>query len=730
MLLPLQSALAAAPAAHAQQLTGDERMLHALNRLTFGPRPGDLTEVRRIGLDRWFEQQLHPATIDDSAFEQNLMQFPAMKLSQIELLRRFPDPQMFRMMSRNNTPLPSDPVERAIYRNGIYAERMREQKKAEKTADATGANEKAPAAATGSQDATRNARANAFGLETGYSLPSPKAANKQAMAAAPMTEATGTMVGTADVSAARTSRPANGPAIHREGLYPESDTVALLALAPAERMNRVLNMEPATLVRLRDSLSADELKRLTDGLAPEQKETLAALGGPSRVVGAETLESRLLRDVNSNRQLEAVMTDFWLNHFNVYLRKNEIEPYLLPEFERTVRAHALGRFENLLVATASSPAMLVYLDNAESIGPHSEAALGPRRAQQAVNAKGKAAARGLNENYARELMELHTVGVRCEASKDHTPTDPSCGRGYSQADVTEVARVLTGWTVTRREEGSTATYIERRHEPGDKRVLGHTIRQNGEREGLELLHLLATSPATAQFVCTKLAVRFVSDAPPPSLVAQMTDAWRKSNGDISAVLRAMFHAPEFWAPAVEHVKIKTPLEFVASAYRAAGAQTTNGVPLVQSLDRLGMPLYGMPTPNGYAWDAEPWVSTGALVARMNFALTFADNRLNGTTIDWTHTAAGSPANSEDGSSSAVEATRLELALLGRPASPRVHQTLLTQSAEVDLPRRAEQDFLGGQAQLAARNAAPTADADKRVATMAGLLLGSPDFQRR
>ncbi len=371
-------------------------------------------------------------------------------------------------------------------------------------------------------------------------------------------------------------------------------------------------------------------------LSPQQKEIFAALQGSARMIGAEVLESRLQRDVYSRREVEAVMTDFWLNHFNVYIRKNGNEPYLIPAYEReTIRPHALGRFEDLLVATAKSPAMLMYLDNWQSIGPDSDAAhRGQRFGAFAKNPQAKQALkdRGLNENYARELMELHTLGVGCEVSKDHTAAelDPACGKGYTQADVTEVAKVFSGWTIDRPNQGGEFQFEEHRHEPGKKMVLGQTIHDNGEKEGLEVLHMLAMSPATAKFVSTKLAVRFVSDTPPPALIDRMAKSYLASGSDIRSVLRTMFHSPEFWSPEVYRAKVKTPLEFVTSALRATDADVANAMPVVQSLDRLGMPLYGMQTPNGYSWQSEPWVSTGALVSRMNFALVLSGDKLPGT----------------------------------------------------------------------------------------------------
>ena len=445
------------------------------------------------------------------------------------------------------------------------------------------------------------------------------------------------------------------------------------------------------------------------------------------MVGAELLEMRLLRDIYSQRQLEAVMTDFWLNHFNVYLRKNQNEPYLLPSYEReAIRPHALGRFEDLLVATAKSPAMLVYLDNVQSIGPGSIAA--ERVARLKERAPDANVARvlpnGLNENYARELMELHTLGVK---------------GGYTQADVTQVAKVFTGWTAEQPVRGGEFQFEERRHEPGSKTVLGVKIRENGEREGLEVLHMLATNPATARFLSTKLAVRFVSDTPPAALIDRMSKAYLSSDGDIATVLRTMFESPEFWSLEVYRAKIKTPIEFVVSAARATDADVVNPLSLVRALDKLGMPLYGMQTPNGYSWTAEPWVSTGALVSRMNFAVALSSNRIPGTFVDWNALLQQSPSVQPIAADAPAKEDRLEKLLLGQPAS---EQTRAAVTREVDgqaSQAQAEKEFSihhrDVEPMLAVLNASglttpvrPPQDHDS--AMMAGLLLGSPEFQRR
>src|SRR5271170_1800603 len=705
-------------AASTQQIQGEQRVLHALNRFTFGPRPGDVAAVQAMGLKRWFDQQLNPSSIDDSALDERLAMFPAMKMKEAEMKWRYPSPQMLRQMIATNAPLPSDPVEHAIYADEIafYKEAKAKQE--------------AQQAAAG-QDAAKG--------------------DGEMMSPA--------MAKDADGPKEKTALPGDGvdpgiPAMtaHEEQFYSGLEAVKIINLPPEERMRKILAMQPDELVAFRRSLSQRELADAAEGLTPIERETLGSLQGSPRMIGAELLASRMLRDVYSERQLEAVMTDFWLNHFNVYIKKNQNEPYLLPEYERDViRARALGKFEDLLVATAKSPAMLMYLDNFQSIGPDSQAARNaPKLAQYVQNPQVKQALkdRGLNENYARELMELHTLGVQCEVSADRPVSmlDKACGQGYTQQDVTQVAKVLTGWTIDQPFRSGGYRFEERRHEPGSKTVLGKTIAEGGESEGLQVLHMLATSPATAKFISTKLAVRFVSDTPPQALVDRMAAAFLASNGDIKTVLRTMFDSPEFWSPEVYRAKVKTPEEFVVSAVRASGADVKNAIPLVQALDKLGMPLYGMQTPNGYSWMAEPWVNTGDLVSRMNFALALSSDRISGVQTDWGRLLGETGSEMEPvalstGAAGEIGAKeeRLEMALLGQAVSDRTRSTVLQQFQDQGMQQQALKDFpirpndFEPMAQVlnpAALKPQARPPLDREAAMMAGLLLGSPEFQRR
>ncbi|GGG73468.1 DUF1800 domain-containing protein [Edaphobacter dinghuensis] len=694
-----------------KQSDGQEKVLHALNRFTFGPRPGEVAQVEAMGLKRWFEQQLNPSSIDDSALDARLAMFPAMRISQTELMERYPTPQRLRQMMRTGAPLPGDPVERAIY--GDEMARI-EAQKAKQEAAAAGGNAM-QAGGGGAAEGSAKYRGLSTALRSGRDdVRLGQGASAAAKMSSSETGVGGMSAGDMDAAAA---------AAREEKLYADLDALKVVNLPPDARMRRMVGISPEEFLAFRQSLKPGDLVVARQGLSPEQKETFEALQGGPQMVDAELLQSRMIRDIYSERQLQAVMTDFWLNHFNVYLRKNQNEPYLLPAFERDViRPHALGKFEDLLVATAKSPAMLVYLDNWLSIGPDSQAAQNAARAaQRAKNPQVKQALkdRGLNENYGRELMELHTIGVQCEVSADRSAKrlDKACGKGYTQQDVIEVAKALTGWTVDKPDEGSVYKFDERRHEPGTKMVLGKKVRENGEVEGLEVLHMLATSPATARLISTQLAVRFVSDTPPPALVDRMAKAFVKSHGDIKVVLRTMFDSPEFWSPEVYRAKVKTPVEFVVSAVRASGAEVTDAQPLVAALNRLGMPLYGMQTPNGYSWKADGWVNTGDLVDRMNFALALSGDHVRGVQTDWRGLLGESQLPEE---SVAAKEQRLESILLEQPASEHTRDTVLQQFAAQSFPA-----FPAGRVVKAS-----VQQEDREAEGMAGLLLGSPDFQRR
>ncbi len=702
--------------------------MQALNRFTFGPRPGDVEAVERMGLQKWFEMQLHPERIDDSGFGEELSQFPAVGLPVEEEMRRFPSGAMIRQMSKRGDSVPGDAVEGAIYRDAEAAYQARVEKKAEVGLGGVAGNQSSVAGTSHDGEAVMNGAPGARS-EDGRLLP--QTIPHPAARSARVEDGPPEMVGGSarDGGAVVTGAPGS---VAETGM--SADQVeAVLRLGPGERLGKMVAMSPETMLGFREAVKGRDRVRLVAGMSPEQREAVEAMvEAPERVVATEDQELRLMRDIDSKRQLQAVMTEFWLNHFNVYLRKNEQEPYFLAEYEQdAILPHALGRFEDLLDATAESPAMLMYLDNWESIGPDSKAA-GRVAAVQKARPDGKLAQRlpkGINENYGRELMELHTLGV---------------GGGYTQQDVIEVAKCFTGWTVDRPYAAGGArakllgggmmgagmpgefVFEANRHEPGSKVVLGHTIAEGGMQEGLEVLHILATSPATAHFISKELAVRFVSDTPPVALVNRMTATYLKTDGDISAVLTTMFRSKEFWTPAVYRAKVKTPLEFLTSAVRASDAAVTNPMPLVQAMDRLGMPVWGMQTPNGYGWTAEDWVSTNGLLARMNFALVLSGDRVPGVTTDWAAMLGGAAV------ADAATEKELEGDLLGQAASGRTRAAVMEESANPTAQEQAEAGFVGeavGGARMV-RARAPAKGAERPLDTMAGLLLGSPEFQRR
>ena len=619
------------------QMPEQKRAIHALSRLTFGPRPGDTNRVMAMGVDNWIDQQLHPDKIDDHALEARLAPLRTLRMDTREIVENFPPDQVIKAVAEGKQSLPSDPSKRAVYEAQLERFKQRQERKK--------------------------------GVDDNATDPS-----KETLT---------------DDERAR----------HRqEHLYADLGAAQILDLPPDQRMREILKMSPEDQRSLAASLKGGKRDEFLEGMDAKQRETLMALNNPQQVVVDELVQAKLLRAIYSERQLQEVMTDFWFNHFNVFIGKGA-DRYLLTSYERDViRPHAMGKFEDLLVATAQSPAMLFYLDNWLSVGPNSEIANGiPKRNRRrsryrppvVKQAKGRRS--GLNENYGRELMELHTLGVN---------------GGYTQKDVTEVARVFTGWTLKQPKQGG-FTFEERMHEPGDKIVLGHRIKSNGEKEGREVLHLLARHPSTAKFICAKLATRFVSDNPSPALVDRMAQTFLKKKGDIGEVLKTLFHSPEFWAPDAYRATVKTPLEFIVSAVRANGANVTDAMPLARQLQNMGMTLYGMQPPTGYSMKADAWVNSSALLGRMNFALTLTSGKLKGVQLDSDRTG-NLPRDPQ-----AALAT-LENTLLEGDVSQQTHDTIAKQLQDPQISGRK----LDGPVR------------PPNVNTIEGLLLGSPEFQRR
>jgi uncharacterized protein (DUF1800 family) len=680
-----------------------KRAVHALNRLTYGPRPGDVQQVMAMGVDRWIDLQLHPEKIADKDVDAHLESLRTLRMSTKEILEDFPDGQMVKQVAEGKHAMPSDPARRAVYQ--VQVARINEkQERKEKKAAAQPSAPAEPAAAEGAKTAEELAAAAASSTDS----PSPDANEMNGMTT---NVGKNDMSSTADADVVKPNpSPADAAAARRreDRLYADLKVQGLIDLPPNERYKKVLAMSADEQVAFANTLRRGKGQEFLEGLDPRQKEVLQAMNNPPAVVVDELSQAKLLRAVYSERQLEEVMTDFWFNHFNVFIGKGP-ERLLVTNYEQAViRPHALGKFEDLLVATAKSPAMQFYLDNWLSVGPSSPQVEGaPRRAPvrygrygrprmpRAPNPGGKKRSSGLNENYGRELLELHTLSVN---------------GGYSQRDVTEVAKVFTGWTIDKPFEGMSFRYDPYRHEPGPKFVLGHRIKPKGEDEGREVLHMLATSPQTAHFISLKLAQRFVSDDPPPALVDRMARTFQKKKGDIREVLSTLFHSPEFWADGTYRAKVKTPLEFVASAVRATGASVDDALPLVRQLNNMGMPLYGAQPPTGYSMKADTWVSSAALLNRMNFALALTSGKVRGVKLDAVQLAGGpTPPPDATASLSAMEAKLLE-----SEVSKETHDSIVAQIA----PSKSEDPKK------------PPQPKPPDVNTLAGLLLGSPEFQRR
>ncbi len=588
-------------------LSEDEAILHALNRLAFGPRPGDLERVRQMGLERWIRQQLDPESLPDDPVSRRLEPLTTLRMSPAELLERYPSPQA------------------AARRAGLSRDAVQQQAEA------------------------------------------------------------------------------------RQELREELEALR-------ERVEGMGGMPDAETRR--------RLRELRQGMDGE------SMGGGPQTIQMELVQAKLIRAIESERQLAEVLTDFWFNHFNVNAAKGPTR-WLVTSYERDViRPNVLGRFRTLVGATARSPAMLFYLDNWLSAGPQTEVnnrelqtlyaralydeGLEPNgvvvdilknrgvdttELERRIKRQQKYLARywgkyprgrptelggvgprraGLNENYARELLELHTLGVE---------------GGYTQADIVEVARAFTGWTLRAPRQDPGFLFDARLHAPGVKTILGRSIRGGGQAEGDAVLDLLASHPATASFIATKLARRFVADDPPEALVRRMARRFLDTDGDLRAVVEAMVYAPEFWAREVFRAKVKRPFELVASTARALGADVLVAMPLVQWTARMGESLYLCEPPTGYPDLAEGWVGSGALLHRLNFALEIAEGRTRGVRVR-------EPAELRGG------ADPLDAALAR---------------------------FVGGQVSAGTRKALEErmgSDAGMRPNTIVGLVLGAPEFQRR
>jgi len=638
------------------ELSADEAILHALNRLAYGPRPGDMERVRQMGLARWIDQGLNPNSIDDHAVEARLEAYPTLRMSSAALLAEYPQPKQAEKQALKQAQ--AAPLTRSDAAAAIVARDMQ---------PSTG---RAPAATLGPASAQTQAPSRTQPQAQGQVQP-------QAFVAGDSASSNGQ------------SRAMQVAAKAPDTVSPMKldDPQANVATPGAGGKRDVLTVDPNAVPRA----IADDSKR------------------PQRVV-EELAMAKVTRAIYSERQLQQILDDFWFNHFNVFAAKGD-DRWLLTSYERDViQPHTLGKFKDLLTATAESPAMLFYLDNFLSADPHAperqaaqralrqQARRGrygqpfPPRAPQSQQQKNNA--RGLNENYGRELMELHTLGV---------------DGGYTQKDVTEVARCFTGWSIEKPREIATFKFDERVHDPDPKVVLGKKIHAGGMRDGEEVIDLLVHHPSTAKFISTKLARRFVSDNPPPALVARMAQTFKSSDGDIRAVMKTMIYSPEFWSRSAYRAKVKTPFELVVSTARALGTDVDTPMPLVQWAGRIGEPLYQCQPPTGYADRADAWVNTGALLNRLNYSLALAGNKVRGSRSD-----AESLLGVDSSTEPKAALDRAVQLFLGGQTAPTTVQTL---EQQLDSPQILQ---------------AKLDDPVKRVdlGVVAGLVLGAPEFQRR
>ncbi len=608
-----------------KKLTEEQKIAHLLDRLTFGARPGDIEGVKKLGWEKYVNNQLHPERISDQALEQKLKSIESIHLSDSALAKNYPPPQVLRQVLKD----------RGIELPGFGANNNQNQNPA--------------------QDS-----------------PTRKDAKK---------------------GFKQLSKEADGQAAANAENNPQTGD------------SRAMVNE---LARRREAYQV--LREM--GYRPQQQ------------IVQELQQAKILRAVYSERQLQEVMADFWFNHFNVFIQKGA-DRILTTSYERdAIRPNVLGKFEDLLKATAEHPAMLFYLDNWMSASPRMNLPDRPdleeirrmRRARrfgsgnfggryqrpsdrmeqdndrQPMNQNVRVArrARGLNENYAREIMELHTLGVN---------------GGYTQKDVQEVARCFTGWTIRNPRAGGEFYFNRFMHDDGEKTVLGRKFPAGGGiKDGYTVIQMLARHPSTAKFISTKLARKFVSDNPSQTLIDRLSQTFLKTEGDIREVLRAIFSSPEFFAAENYRAKIKTPFEMTVSAVRAIGAETNGAPQFHRWLAQMGEGLFLCQPPTGYPDTAEHWVNTGALLARMNFALALSGNRLPGARVNLHNLSAG--INTMEPSQ--VVDHFLNLLLRGQVA-PQTRATIDKSLSEQRLASS------GGKLDLA---------------KVVGLILGSPEFQRQ
>jgi len=566
-----------------QKLSKDRQALHVLNRLTFGPRPGDVDRVRGMGVEKWIRQQLQPQLIAENPLvDARLKPLATLQLATWQIFETF-QPQLQTVLV-NPTPVPPQ----------VRLAQLVSPEQLQKLSTGTPEERLAIIGAIAPQNLGPVLAALTPKMLEGFpDLQKLAEKARQAEMSRPQTVVRSGTVFTSlnNLLTAEQRR------ITQQGTVDERR--ALLMSFDAEMRKQVLRMLPPAAVA---------------GIPELQREALAARQ-PPMFVNQELVDSRMYRALYSNRQLEEVLVDFWLNHFNVFNGKGPAR-MLLTSYERdAIRPHALGRFRDLLVATARHPAMLYYLDNWQSQAPREEI---PGQPPAPANVRRP----GLNENYGRELMELHTLGVN---------------GGYTQDDVIAVARAFTGWTIYDPNRIAEFQFNPALHDRKEKIVLGQKIPAGGgEQDGLQVIDILARHPSTARFISQKLAQRFVSDDPPKPLVDRMAATFTATGGDLRAVVETMLTSREFLSEGAWQAKLKSPLEMVLSSVRVLGADVTDPTALAQRIADLGQPLYGKAEPTGYSTTSDAWSNSAGFLGRINFAGALAGGQIEGVKVDLTH----------------------------------------------------------------------------------------------
>ncbi len=662
-------------------LTEQERAQQILNRFTFGPRPGDLEQVVALTPEKWFEQQLNPASIPDSPLDKRLSDYQTLNMQPDQALTLFPDRFTLQQVAEGKRPYPADPLLASMYEVQVY--------------------------------------------KFNHDLDMKKVNPDGKPSITPPT----------DEEAAEQKKTDQSTAARIAG--------QLFSLPREQRMSTLIQLPVADRIAFTTYVAGDQKNLLLSQFNPREREIfngMAANIGSSYQLVNELSQAKMLRAILSERQLQEVMTDFWFNHFNVNIGKDSDQWYTTSYERDAIRKHALGKFRELLLATATSPAMMVYLDNWTSTGPDSIA-----NGVNPANPNSKKGNRGLNENYGREVMELHTLGV---------------DGGYTQADVTALSAILTGWTVDRPNQGGPFQFDYKKHEPGPKQWLGHTIgvvtnpgapgpafgtwaQATDPSEGVEALNVLAASPHTAHFISWKLAQRFVADDPPPALVDRMAATYLATDGDIKAILRTLVQSLEFNSKKYFRNKVKTPMEFLASAFRTTATDPVNPGALVNTINTMGMRLYYAQPPTGYYITADHWMNSTALVDRLNFAYALTGNKFANQKFDSAHLLALSlmaqPANPAANKSTATTAPhpKYSEALLTSESVPLANQPSTEGTGQDIALHVLESALIGGGVsaqtnQLIHKQAAdlPAANHTDTLNLLTALVMGSPEFQLR